>query len=232
MFHVVGCMPTVPGAIGGFRRAALEAIGYFSDETLAEDTDATMAIHRAGFRVLYVDDAVAWTEAPASLGDLWRQRYRWSYGTIQSIFKHRRAVRERSRLGLFGLPYLLMFQVLLALLAPIVDVYVIFGLLFLNPLPLIGYWVGFNALQMALAAYALALDHEPKRVVWALPLQQFVYRQLMYLVVIQSVISALLGHQLRWHRVKRTGASAQPLGRRRGGARRAEDHDTVRVVHP
>jgi cellulose synthase/poly-beta-1,6-N-acetylglucosamine synthase-like glycosyltransferase len=212
MFHMLGCVPTVPGAVGAFRRSALVAIGGFSDDTLAEDTDATMAIHRRGYQVFYVDDAVAWTEAPSSLGDLWRQRYRWSYGTIQSIVKHLGAAVERRarRLGLIGLPYLVLFQVLLALLAPLIDVFFVFGLVFLNPWPILGYWAGFNLLQLALASYALHLDRERIRVLWALPLQQIVYRQLMYLVVIQSVISALLGTRLRWQRAQRTGATTEP----------------------
>ena len=90
MFDVLRCMPTVPGAIGAFRREALTAVGGVSDETLAEDTDLTMATCRAGWRVVYAPEARAWTEAPATLGQLWRQRYRWCYGTMQAMWKHRR----------------------------------------------------------------------------------------------------------------------------------------------
>jgi cellulose synthase/poly-beta-1,6-N-acetylglucosamine synthase-like glycosyltransferase len=55
----------------------LQRIGGVSDATLAEDTDLTMALCRDGWRVVYEERARAWTEAPASLGALWRQRYRW-----------------------------------------------------------------------------------------------------------------------------------------------------------
>ena len=68
-----------------------------------------------------------------------------------------------------------------------------------------GYWLGFNALQLALAGYAFRLDGESPRALWALPIQQFVYRQLMYLVVIESVVSAVVGTRLRWHHLQRTG---------------------------
>ena len=125
MFDVLRCMPTVPGAIGAFRRETLEAVGGVSDDTLAEDTDLTMATCRAGWRVVYAPDARAWTEAPATLGQLWRQRYRWCYGTMQAMWKHRGAVLEggaSGKLGRRGLPYLLAFQVLLPLLAPIIDI--------------------------------------------------------------------------------------------------------------
>lgn len=207
LYDVLQCMPTVPGAIGAFRREALREVGFFSAATLAEDTDVTIALGRAGWRVVYVEDAVAHTEAPATLSALWRQRYRWSYGTMQAVWKHRRALMaaDEGRIGRLGIPYLLLFQVALPLLAPLIDVFTIYGLLFLNPLPVLAYWLSFNALAMGLAAYAFRLDGESLRPLWAMPLQQVVYRQLMYLVVIQSVFSALRGLRLRWQHVERTG---------------------------
>jgi cellulose synthase/poly-beta-1,6-N-acetylglucosamine synthase-like glycosyltransferase/peptidoglycan/xylan/chitin deacetylase (PgdA/CDA1 family) len=207
LYDVLQCMPTVPGAVGAFRRKALDRVGRFSKATLAEDTDITIALGRAGWRVVYAEDARAFTEAPSTLSALWRQRYRWSYGTMQAVWKHRRAVFEggEGRIGRIGIPYLLFFQVLLPLLAPLIDVFAIYGLIFLDPVATLAYWVGFNLLVLGLAIYAFRLDREPLRPLWAVPLQQFVYRQLMYLVVIQSVISAARGARLRWQHVERTG---------------------------
>ncbi|MEV8506994.1 bifunctional polysaccharide deacetylase/glycosyltransferase family 2 protein [Actinoplanes sp. NPDC051475] len=210
MFDVAGFMPTVPGAIGAFRREALDAAGGVSAQTLAEDTDLTMAVLRGGRRVVHEPAAVAWTEAPASLRQLWRQRYRWCYGTMQAMWKHRHALRERgdaARAGRRCLGYLLLFQVLLPLTAPMVDVYALYGTVFLEPATVVGIWAGFTAVQMVTAAYALHLDGERWTPLWSLPLQQIVYRQLMYLVVIQSTVMALLGGRLRWHRMARTGAA-------------------------
>jgi cellulose synthase/poly-beta-1,6-N-acetylglucosamine synthase-like glycosyltransferase len=207
-FDLAGCMPTVPGAIGAFRREALADVGGVSDDTLAEDTDLTMAIVRAGWRVVYEERAVAWTEAPASLGQLWKQRYRWSYGTMQAMWKHRRAAFQdggSGRLGRRGLPYLLLFQVLLPLLAPLVDVFAVFGLVFGDAARMAAVWFGFLAVQVLASWYAFTLDRESRKVLWTLPLQQFVYRQLMYLVVIQSVVTAVLGTRLRWQRMERRG---------------------------
>lgn len=214
LYDVLRCMPTVPGAIGAFRRSALEDVGGFSGATLAEDTDVTIALGRAGWRVIYVEDARAYTEAPSSLSALWRQRYRWSYGTMQAVWKHKRAVLERGegRIGQVGIPYLLFFQVLLPLLAPLIDVFTIYGVIFLDPIVALGYWIGFNVLMLGLGAYAFRLDRESLRPLWAMPLQQFVYRQLMYLVVIQSVISAIRGTRLRWQHVERTGEGGVAIG--------------------
>jgi cellulose synthase/poly-beta-1,6-N-acetylglucosamine synthase-like glycosyltransferase/peptidoglycan/xylan/chitin deacetylase (PgdA/CDA1 family) len=207
LYDLLRCMPTVPGAIGAFRREALADIGGVSDATLAEDTDITIGIGRAGWHVSYAEDARAWTEAPASLAALWRQRYRWSYGTMQAVWKHRAAVvRPREwRIGRVALPYLVFFQILLPLLAPLIDLFAIYGIVFLDPLPVIGYWLGFNAIQLLLGRYAFRLDRESPRPLWAMPLQQFVYRQLMYLVAIESVISALVGNRIRWQPMERTG---------------------------
>jgi len=205
MYDTLRCMPTVPGAIGAFRRDALVAVGGVSGDTLAEDTDLTMAVNRAGWRVVYEEGARAWTEAPASLGALWRQRYRWCYGTMQAMWKHRGAIREGGPLGRYGLPYLLLFQVLLPLLAPVIDLFALYGLLFLDPGPVIAYWASFNVLQLAMGVYAFRLDGERLGPLWVVPLQQFVYRQLMYLVLIQSVFSAAVGARLRWQTIRRTG---------------------------
>lgn len=208
MFDLLGTIPTVPGAIGAFRRATLEDVGGVSSGTLAEDTDLTMAICRSGWRVVYEPRAVAWTEAPASLRQLWRQRYRWCYGTMQSMWKHRRSVVEGGSSGHFGrrcLVYLAFYQVLLPLIAPVVDLAAIYGLIFLNPATVAAFWLGFNGLQLVACGYALRIDHERLRTLWALPLQQVVYRQLMYLVTIQSVMTALLGTRQRWQVISRTG---------------------------
>jgi cellulose synthase/poly-beta-1,6-N-acetylglucosamine synthase-like glycosyltransferase/peptidoglycan/xylan/chitin deacetylase (PgdA/CDA1 family) len=208
MFDVLECMPTVPGAIGAFRRQALAAVGGLSTETLAEDTDLTMAICRAGWLVVYEETAVAWTEAPSSLRQLWRQRYRWCYGTLQSMWKHRRALVERGRSGRFGrrcLPYLTIFQVVLPVFAPAVDIFALYGLIFLNPITVAVSWLAFAAGQALAAAYALRLDGESLRTLWVLPFQQVVYRQLMYLVVLQSLVTAILGARLRWQVIRRTG---------------------------
>jgi cellulose synthase/poly-beta-1,6-N-acetylglucosamine synthase-like glycosyltransferase/peptidoglycan/xylan/chitin deacetylase (PgdA/CDA1 family) len=209
MFDVLHCIPTVPGAIGAFRREALEDVSGVRDDTLAEDTDLTMAICRVGWRVVYAADARAWTEVPATLGQLWQQRYRWSFGTMQAMWKHRGAIWESGaagKLGRRGLPYLLAFQVLFPLLAPVVDLAALYALFVSSaPASLFYVWFGLLALQLLSGAYAFRLDGERLGPLWGLPLQQIVYRQVLYLVVIQSVASALYGLRLRWHAMRRTG---------------------------
>jgi cellulose synthase/poly-beta-1,6-N-acetylglucosamine synthase-like glycosyltransferase/peptidoglycan/xylan/chitin deacetylase (PgdA/CDA1 family) len=209
MYELLQCTPTVPGAIGAFRRDVLNEVGGVSGDTLAEDTDLTLAIGRTGRRVVYAEDARAWTEAPSTLGGLWRQRYRWSFGTMQAVWKHRGATLSRdprqTRIGRRALPYMLFFQILLPILAPLIDVFALYGVWFTNPVRVVAAWTAFNLVQLALAAFAFRLDRESLRPLWALPLQQFVYRQLMYLVIIESTISALVGIRAQWKTIPRTG---------------------------
>ena len=79
------------------------------------------------------------------------------------------------------------------------------SILFLDPLPILAFWAAFNATQLLIAWVAFGWDREPRRPLWSLPPQQLVYRQLMYLVVIDSVMVALMGTHLRWHPHARTG---------------------------
>lgn len=168
----------------------------------------TMAVCRAGWRVVYAPDARAWTETPGTLGQLWRQRYRWCYGTMQAMWKHRKAIGQSGaagKLGRRGLPYLLAFQVLLPLLAPAIDVATLYALIMSASLSLLYVWLGFLAMSLLGAAYAFRLDGERLRPLWSLPLQQIAYRQLMYLVVVQSMASALYGLRLNWQAIRRRG---------------------------
>jgi cellulose synthase/poly-beta-1,6-N-acetylglucosamine synthase-like glycosyltransferase len=205
ILNALECIPTIPGAIGAFRRAAVDEVGGISADTLAEDTDVTMAITRAGWRVVYEPAARAWTEVPTGLRGLYKQRYRWSYGTSQSMWKHRRALREEGRMGRFGLLYLLVFHVVLPVLAPALDVYVLYGAFVADAPWALVIWTVFLAVQTASAGYALRLDGESLKPLWAFPLQQLVYRQLTYLVVVQSLVTALHGTPLKWQTARRSG---------------------------
>jgi cellulose synthase/poly-beta-1,6-N-acetylglucosamine synthase-like glycosyltransferase len=221
------CMPTVPGAIGAFRREALREVKGVSDDTLAEDTDLTMSLIRTGWKVVYQEYARAWTEAPHSMAQLWKQRYRWCYGTLQAMWKHRRVVIERGpagHLGRRGLVLLLLFQLLLPLMAPAMDAFLLYGVIFLDPVRTALLWSAVLVIQLLSAMIAFRMDRERLRVLWALPFQQLVSRQLMYLVVIQSVITVLFGACMRWHTLRRTA------WRCRLGLGRASEHRRWLVI--
>ncbi|MET8766203.1 glycosyltransferase [Streptomyces sp. NPDC004658] len=215
MYDLLRCMPTIPGAIGAFRRDAVLAVGGMSEDTLAEDTDITIALHRAGWRVVYQEHARAWTEAPGSLGQLWSQRYRWSYGTMQALWKHRKSLTDRGpsgRFGRVGMPLVVVFQVITPLFAPLIDVFTLYSMIFVDFRAALLAWLAVLGVQLLCAGYAFRLDREKYRYLLMMPLQQLAYRQMMYLVLIHSCVTALTGGRLRWQKLKRTGEVGTPAG--------------------
>ncbi|MGW6060393.1 bifunctional polysaccharide deacetylase/glycosyltransferase family 2 protein [Streptomyces sp. NPDC055189] len=213
MYDLLRCMPTIPGAIGAFRRDAVLAVGGMSEDTLAEDTDITIALHRQGWRVVYAEHARAWTEAPASVQQLWRQRYRWSYGTMQALWKHRKSVTDKGpsgRFGRVGMPLVVIFQIITPVFAPLIDVFTVYSMIFVDVRASLLAWLAVLAVQLLCAAYAFRLDREKYRYLLMMPLQQLAYRQLMYLVLIHSCVTALTGGRLRWQKLKRTGEVGAP----------------------
>jgi len=216
----LGCITVVPGAIGAWRRAALERLGGFPSDTLAEDQDLTISMLRSGYKVLYDSTAIGWTEAPETLRDLAKQRFRWAFGTLQCLWKHR-SVTLRPRhgmLGLVALPQTWLFQFLLSLLAPLVDAALFWQLamstydVLQHPDQFDGdtlrkvliYYLAFLLIDLTSAAIALAMDRKAKwsLVPW-LVLQRFGYRQLMYYVVVKAVLAAGLGPLVGWGKLER-----------------------------
>ncbi|MET8855677.1 glycosyltransferase [Streptomyces sp. NPDC004579] len=215
MYDLLRCMPTIPGAIGAFRRDAVLDVGGMSEDTLAEDTDITIAMHRAGWRVVYQEHAKAWTEAPGSLKQLWSQRYRWSYGTMQALWKHRKSLTDKGpsgRFGRVGMPLVVLFQIVTPVFAPLIDVFTAYSMIFVDFRAALLAWLAVLAVQLICAAYAFRLDREKYRYLAMLPLQQLAYRQMMYLVLIHSCVTALTGGRLRWQKLKRTGEVGTPAG--------------------
>ncbi|MFD8721914.1 bifunctional polysaccharide deacetylase/glycosyltransferase family 2 protein [Streptomyces sp. NPDC059629] len=215
MYDLLRCMPTIPGAIGAFRRDAVLQVGGMSEDTLAEDTDITIAMHRAGWRVVYQEHAKAWTEAPGSLKQLWSQRYRWSYGTMQALWKHRKSLTDKGpsgRFGRVGMPLVVLFQIVTPVFAPLIDVFTVYSMIFVDFEAALLAWLAVLGIQLACAAYAFRLDKEQYRYLLMMPLQQLAYRQMMYLVLIHSCVTALTGGRLRWQKLKRTGEVGTPAG--------------------
>jgi peptidoglycan/xylan/chitin deacetylase (PgdA/CDA1 family)/glycosyltransferase involved in cell wall biosynthesis len=166
LYDTLGCMPTVPGALGAYRREAVRQAGGLSHSTLAEDTDLTIALQRAGWRVVYQETAIARTEAPSTVPQLWRQRYRWSYGTMQAMWRHRRSIVERGasgRFGPLGLPFIAMFSVILPLFGPVLDIFAVYGLFFVPRIEAAVAWLAVLVVQVVTAVLAFRLDRERLR---------------------------------------------------------------------
>ena len=212
----------VPGAVGAWRKAALAAVGGYPTDTLAEDQDLTIAIQRAGWRVGYDTDAVAWTEAPETFRALARQRYRWAFGTLQCLWKHRSLFRSGRPAGLawIGLPQAWLFQIGFALISPIIDLALLVSFVSTairvnqhgwaqtqsDVLRMAVFWVAFTAIDVVCGWVAYRLDSREKRYpALLLVAQRFIYRQIMYSVVLRAVAAALRGPSVGWGKLERSG---------------------------
>ncbi len=219
-FSLLDCITVVPGAIGAWRTSVVRELGGFSPDTLAEDQDLTIAIHRRGYAVAYADDAIALTEAPDTLRGLANQRFRWSFGTLQCMWKHRGALlrRETGTLGSIALPNVWLFQLLLPAASPLADLMFLWSLF--------SVWLvrqqhgatyAMSNLRQVLVLYAVFLlvdwgaavigffmePREEKRLTWLVFSQRFVYRQIMYLVVVRSFWAAIHGRIVGWGSLER-----------------------------
>jgi cellulose synthase/poly-beta-1,6-N-acetylglucosamine synthase-like glycosyltransferase len=234
-YALLDAITVVPGAVGAWRRSAVAEVGGFQTDTLAEDMDLTWRLRRAGWRITNETGAHGFTEAPDSLETLYRQRFRWSFGTLQCLWKHRAALGRVGWFGRLALPTLWVFQIAFPILSPIIDLQVLVTLAGFvqswltralltqdwQPLPnavdslsTVGFlYVFFFLLELFGASIAIALEHERKRLLWWLFWQRFVYRQVMYAVVWRAVRTAITGRYADWGKLERknTAIIDEPL---------------------
>jgi cellulose synthase/poly-beta-1,6-N-acetylglucosamine synthase-like glycosyltransferase/peptidoglycan/xylan/chitin deacetylase (PgdA/CDA1 family)/spore germination protein YaaH len=204
-FSSLNCISVVPGALGAWRRDAVLAAGGYSDETLTEDADLTLTIIRRGGHVVYEPEAYGRTEAPESLGPLLRQRFRWTYGTYQCLWKHRPAF-FKGALGWVGLPNMVVFQVIFPMLSPIGDIMMALSVWRGDWRSFLAGYLAFLAMDVCGSVLAFTLDRKPLHWLPLLLVQRFSYRQIMYYVCFRAMMSALRGSKHGWRKLERTGA--------------------------
>jgi cellulose synthase/poly-beta-1,6-N-acetylglucosamine synthase-like glycosyltransferase/peptidoglycan/xylan/chitin deacetylase (PgdA/CDA1 family) len=223
----------VPGAIGAWRTAAVKAGGGYHPDTVAEDADLTMNLLEQGYAVIYEDQALAFTEAPVNANGLARQRFRWSFGILQAIFKHRGAIANRRAMGLFALPNILIFQILLPLVSPLIDLMFVAGVIhyFIDKhfhpdttspsdlYKLLTFFLAFLLIDFAASALAFMLERKhpaSKGDAWLLFhiwIQRFTYRQLFSWVLIRTVKRAIDGKSFSWDKLERTALMSKSTER-------------------
>ena len=210
-YDVLNCITVVPGAISALRKSAVLLAGGISTETLAEDTDLTLSLHRKGLQVRYAPKALAWTEAPESYADLARQRFRWAFGTLQCLWKHRDLIFKPGQryLGWFSLPGTWFFQILLVAIAPIVDLLLIFSIFYGVGSEISLYFIVFLSIDLFLAMAACIVEKEPLAQAWRILPMRFLYRPLLSWVVWKSLIKAIKGAWVRWDKLKRTATVSE-----------------------
>lgn len=223
--ELIGAMLVVPGAIGAWRAEAVRAAGGLSGDTITEDADLTVAIQRAGWRVVFEPSAQSLTEVPEGARAFLRQRLRWTFGMMQTAWKHRGALREGRAVGRIALPDLWLFGLGLGMLAPLADL-VLFGVLLhvgidwaLGAPPaamggaatMVAAWLALPALETLTLILALRFRRdEPYWLLLLLPFQRLVYRPLLYITIWRAVLLALIGRLAGWGKLIRTGRVRAP----------------------
>jgi cellulose synthase/poly-beta-1,6-N-acetylglucosamine synthase-like glycosyltransferase len=208
-YHRLNCITVAPGAVSALRLSALQAAGGISAETLAEDTDLTLALHKCGFIIHYAPLAVAWTEAPETIRAFARQRFRWAFGTLQCLWKHRELLfnPKYPALGWFSLPSAWFFNIFLVGLGSIIDLILLCSLM-MSPANSILYLYifVFLAADLVLAAVACLVEREPLRQTWLVLPMRFIYRPVLNIVVIRAILRALKGVWVGWGKLDRTAS--------------------------
>ncbi|MDB4924298.1 glycosyltransferase [Mucilaginibacter sp.] len=213
-FDVINSITVVPGAIGAFRKSAVFLAGGFTYDTLAEDCDLTMRILKKGYIVKNCAEAIAYTEAPETLDALLKQRFRWSFGVIQSFWKNRSALfnKKYKFFGMVGMPNILIFQIILPLFSPLADLFMIIGLFGDKPFKILTYYIIFVLIDFVVAIIAFWMEKEDyKKLVYIIP-QRFIWRQLMYYILFKAIRKAMKGELSGWGVIKRTGNVKEVMG--------------------
>ena len=206
-FAYINAITVVPGAIGAFSKQALEDAGGFTTDTLAEDCDLTIRILKAGYRIENENAAVAMTEAPETLSQFLKQRTRWSFGVMQTFWKHRETLfnNRYGTLGWVAMPNMLLFQFIIPFFSPLADVFMLIGLVSGNASRIGRYYLIFMLIDAAIAIMAFWFEKEDlKKLVWLIP-QRLCYRWIMYVVLFRSFKKAIKGELQHWGVLKRTG---------------------------
>ncbi|MHB1921686.1 MAG: glycosyltransferase [Chitinophagaceae bacterium] len=209
-FDLLNCITVVPGAIGAFRKEAIIKSGGFTTDTLAEDCDLSIRILRCGYVIRNCTAAISYTEAPESLGMFFRQRFRWSFGVMQSFWKHRDTLFNNNygNLGKIAMPNILIYQILLPFLAPLADIIFVFGMIVLSNasrLHILQYYLIFLLVDAAAAMVAFSFEKEDfLKLFWVIP-QRLVYRIFMYFILFKAWRKAVKGETQHWGVLKRTG---------------------------
>lgn len=231
-YSYLNAIMVVAGAAGAWRRSALEQAGGYHSDSLAEDMDLTWRVRRLEWEVLNEPLAIGYTEAPEDFQGLYKQRFRWSYGALQCIWKHRSAIGKHGFFGWLGIPSIILFGSLFELFAPLADLKMLFAIIsglsiafsghpihpgsleydsLVSPLiTTVWLYVIFFGVELMISVLAFRLDGEDMRPLWLLFFQRFIYRQLMYIVACRAMWKAIIGWRQGWGTLQRTGTVSLP----------------------
>ncbi len=198
----------IPGPIGIFRRDVLAAVGGYDSDTFAEDADLTLKVLTAGWHIVYEDRAVAWTEAPETLHNLIKQRYRWTRGILQAIRKRRLwPTSPRVGLAVMGSLHAMLFE---AIVWPALNV---LGNLFFTIAALsagaasfvLYWWILLTLLDVAAALHTVAMEEEDLSLVPYAVAYRLFFTTLIDVAKLFATVEEFANVRMTWGKLERAG---------------------------
>lgn len=210
----------VPGACAAWSRDAVLSVGGYSRSTLAEDCELALELQRAGYSVMQDDEAVCYTEVPETVGALARQRYRWMYGNIQALWKHRRMILNPRYgwLGMLTLPLAAVSLLLPLLFLPFVYAMAVATFAGQGMNLVLLYVAMFLTVQLLTAVVGIWLSHERPMHLLMAPLYRLIYEPLRAYILYKSILTILQGTRSSWNKLQRKGTVTAPAVDRVGDA--------------
>lgn len=205
-FDIFGVVMVVPGALGAFSKRVLRQTGSYDKDTLTEDFDITIKALKCGRVVQASAGALAFTEAPATVRDLYRQRIRWYRGNMQTFVKHK-DIATNSRFGMlrnYGYPITVFTMLMLPMLGIMIGAAGVLALMEGMWLFMLLSFLVFTSLQFVLSAIALLVDEEDDwKIILYSPLMVVGYKHLIDIMIIKGVLDvAFRSKSLKWTSAK------------------------------
>jgi cellulose synthase/poly-beta-1,6-N-acetylglucosamine synthase-like glycosyltransferase len=200
----------VPGPVGLFRREALKEVGNYDTDTFAEDADLTLKLVAAGWKVVYEDTAIAWTQAPESYLDLIQQRYRWTRGILQSLKKRKGVfLRPFPDFPLWLSTVEMAFE---AVLWPILNVYAhlffaLVALLFGAGELLLYWWILLTLLDLVAAFVTVSMEEESLALVPYALIYRFFFILFLDVVKTFAALEELFNLGMGWEKLPRVATT-------------------------
>lgn len=207
----------IPGACGAWRKEAVVAAGGLSHSTLAEDCDLTLSVQRLGdYTILQDNEAISYTEVPQKIKSLVKQRFRWTFGSIQALWKHRSMLFDwrYKWLGTLFMPNAIVSIAIPFFFWPILVFISIQNILSGNYMVIVIYFVVSLFLQFVIAMIGTVLARGKVSYILAVPFARFIYGPIRTYILYKTVLTALKGTYVGWNKLVRTGSANYPVKNR------------------
>jgi cellulose synthase/poly-beta-1,6-N-acetylglucosamine synthase-like glycosyltransferase len=198
----------IPGPIGMFRKKRVQEIGKYTDDTYAEDCDLTLRLIEAGYRIDYEIDAISYTEAPESLLDLLKQRYRWTRGILQSILKHKRKLFALH--SNFSMSMVLWYMLFESIFWPVASILANLFIIYVSLMSgfgemLLYWWIIFTILDVSASIYCVSVTKERMKLVLYSIYYRIFFINIINIAKVMATVEEFFGIEMNWGKLERKG---------------------------